>query len=539
MAEVKKLYAYWLKNMRDLELKKDLELISENDKEIFRRFHKKLKFGTAGLRNIMRAGTNGINVYTVRQATQGLANYLNKINEKNSIAIAYDSRLNSELFARESTKVLIENKIKVYLTSEIQPTPVLSYLVRKLKCQAGIMITASHNLAEYNGYKCYDEHGGQITEDIADEIYREIEKLDIFKDIKICNNFEKKVNFVEEKIYESYLNCVLEQRIIKNTFENSDLRVVYSPLNGTGYKLVTEIFNKIGLKNLFVVEDQKYPDGNFLTCKYPNPEYIECFELGIKLAEKTNSDIVILTDPDCDRVGICVLNNDKYKFLTGNEIGILILNYILENKKLPENPVIIKTLVSSKLINKMAEKYNCKVIEVLTGFKNIGKEILKLEKTNKLKNFIFGFEESHGYLTGTYVRDKDAVSASMLICEMASFYKKQNLNFINVLENINKKYKNYHSKNFSLILNNEKIDKILKNLRKSNLKEIFDFKIIKFKDYLNHFEDKANILCFDLEQDVNLIIRPSGTESKLKIYINAKNKSDVSKLANNFIYDLK
>ncbi|KAK8835443.1 hypothetical protein M9Y10_004547 [Tritrichomonas musculus] len=527
-----------------------------NQEEMYESFYKNLEFGTAGLRGIMGMGTNRMNIYTVRQTTQGFADYLNDKYKSLflSVAISYDSRNNSYEFAKESARVLAANNIKVYITDELKPTPVLSFAVRKLNCQGGIMITASHNPPEYNGYKCYGEDGAQILDDDAKKIYGSIEKVDIFKDVKLIE-FEsgiksKSIEFIHESLYDEYIKEVMNQGINKDSCRNSDLCVVYTPLNGAGNKLVKKVIDLIGIKNFYVVPEQENPDGNFTTCKYPNPESRECFSLAKDFAREKKADLIISTDPDCDRIGVCVFDGKEYIFLSGNEIGVLLVSYILKYREfmgtLPKNPVIVKTIVSTNFIDKIAKKYNCEVLNVLTGFKYIGKEIRKLEKNSESQRYILGFEESHGYLIGTYARDKDAVVASMMICEMAAFYKKEGLSLLDVLEDIYKEFGNFYSKNMNLEFGGnkddmKKIKAIMENLRKNPLKSVGGLKVKNILDFMkqcNKDFPKANVIRFELDKDNVLIIRPSGTEPKIKIYImsgSLENVNNISKDINNIL----
>ena len=444
--DIKQTYNEWLENaVEDKDLKAELESIKNNEDEIYYRFYTALKFGTAGLRGIIGAGTNRMNIYVVRQATQGLANYVLKKYGNGSVAISHDSRIKADLFMNEAARVLAANGIKVYITSELQPTPVLSYLVRYFKCQAGIMVTASHNPAAYNGYKAYGEDGCQMTDVAANTVYDEISKLDMFKDVKITDFDEAvksgMIEYVDESVYDTYLEKVMEQQVNPGVCKGADLKVVYTPLNGTGNKLVRKVLGKIGVNDVVVVPEQELPDGNFTTCPYPNPEIKEALAKGLELCEKEQPDLLLATDPDADRVGIAVKDYDgSYRLISGNEDGVMLTNYILSCKKasgkLPEKPVVVKTIVTTKLINKLCEKYGCELKNVLTGFKYIGEVILNLEKKHEENRYLFGFEESYGYLSGTYVRDKDAVVASMLVCEMAAYYKKQGKSLAEVIDGL-------------------------------------------------------------------------------------------------------
>lgn len=549
--EVEKVYKYWLNNVKEDELLKELQDIKMCPQEINERFYKNLNFGTAGLRGILGAGTNRMNIYTVRKASQGLANYLKSNYDNPKIVVSYDSRKNSKLFAFETAKVMAGNNIKSYITKEIQPTPFLSFAVRNLCAVGGIMITASHNPPEYNGYKCYGKDGAQLDENVAYEVYKKIDEVDVFRDIKIAE-FDKAINeelilFVGDEVYKSYLDCVINQRV--NIFSLKDLRVTYTPLNGSGNYSVQKVLRECGLKELQVVGCQEYPDENFTTCPYPNPEIFDTYLEAKKLAYLKNSDIILATDPDSDRVGICVKHNDDYNLLSGNEIGILICDYLLSQKSklgiLSEKAIIVKTIVSTLMVNEIAHDYGCEILEVLTGFKNIASEILKLESSNREKDFLFGFEESNGYLTGTYVRDKDAVSASLLLCEISLYYKKLGMTLIDALDKLKFKYGFFKEKTLSYEFKNkegtQKIKNIMENLRNSFQKYFLSKKLEKVEDYLNskvfNVEDNSfvkkdlplsDVLVFYFDKSNKIVVRPSGTEPKIKFYLMVKkdNKED-------------
>ncbi len=544
------LYNLWLQNVKDGNILSELKNICNDDSEIYERFYKDLEFGTAGLRGIIGAGTNRMNIYTVRRTTQGLADYLNENYKEASVAIAYDSRNKSDLFAKESACVLAANGIKAYITKELQPTPVLSFAVRNLGCKSGIMITASHNPAKYNGYKCYGDDGCQMTEHAANNVYNKIQKVDIFSGVKTLT-FEEgikigKIVYIEDDLYNRYLENVMAQSINKDVCKESELKVVYTPLNGAGNKLVRKVLSNIGVKNVQVVKEQEYPDGNFPTCTYPNPEFKEALSLALDLAKNVNADLVLATDPDSDRVGIAVKESNSYRLLSGNEVGIILLNYILSNRKslgtLPNNPVAVKTIVSSKMIDVIAKAYKCELRDVLTGFKYIGEQILNLEKDGEENRFIFGFEESYGYLVGTYVRDKDAVVASMLICEMAEYYRKQGKTLSDVINELYNEYGFYQnttlSYNFEGSAGMEKMQKIMDSLRNEHLTNIASMKVEKINDYKESTSidkrtgnidkidlPKSNVISYELEGGSGAIVRPSGTEPKIKIYVTAVGKN--------------
>lgn len=545
------LYKVWCEKAQDdKDLITELKAIENDNDEIYERFYKSLEFGTAGLRGIIGAGTNRMNIYVVRHATQGLANYVLKKYGKGSVAISHDSRIKADVFMNEAAKVLAANGIKVYITKELEPTPVLSYLVRYFKCQAGIMITASHNPAAYNGYKAYGEDGCQMTDVAAGQVYEEIQKLDMFEDVKTID-LDKAiesglVEYVTDDVYDSYIEKVKEQQINPGICKGADLKVVYTPLNGTGNKLVRRILKEIGVEDVEIVKEQELPDGNFTTCPYPNPEIKEALQKGLELCDKVKPDLLLATDPDADRVGIAVKDYDgSYRLISGNEDGIMLTDYILSSRKangtLPEKPVMVKTIVTSILLNRICEKYGCELKNVLTGFKYIGEVILNLEKKNEENRFVFGFEESYGYLAGTYVRDKDAVVASMLICEMAAYFKKQGKTLAQVIDGIYEEYGYYLnttlSYEFSGAAGMQKMADIMSGLRANMPEEICGYKVVKTADYslsiekdlVNNTETtidlpKSNVIQFNLEGDNAVIVRPSGTEPKIKLYITSVGK---------------
>lgn len=548
-------YKLWLKKAtEDKDLITELESIKDNEKEIYERFYKSLEFGTAGLRGIIGAGTNRMNIYVVRQATQGLANYVLNKYGKGAVAISHDSRIKADLFMNEAAKVLAANGIKVYITSELQPTPVLSYLVRYFKCQAGIMVTASHNPAAYNGYKAYGEDGCQMTDVAANTVYDEICKLDMFDDVKTMDLQEAiekgLIEYVGDEVYTSYIEEVKKQQINPGVCKGADLKVVYTPLNGSGNKLVRRILKEIGIDDVTIVKEQELPDGNFTTCPYPNPEIKEALQKGLELCDEVKPDLLLATDPDADRVGIAVKDYDgSYRLISGNEDGIMLTDFILSNRKangtLPKNPVVVKTIVTTKLVEKLCAKYNAELKNVLTGFKYIGEVILNLEKTGDEDNYVFGFEESYGYLAGSYVRDKDAVVASMLICEMAATFKKQGKTLAQVIDGIYEEYGYFKNTTLSFQFDGsegmQKMADIMVSLRENMPTEIAGYKVVKTADYqlsvekdiVNNTEKvidlpQSNVLQFNLEGDNMIIVRPSGTEPKIKIYITAvgKDKDD-------------
>lgn len=547
MQKAFELYQLWReKAVNDIDLKEELNTIKGDEKEIYERFWKNLEFGTGGLRGIIGAGTNRMNVYTVSQTTQGLADYLNINFESPSVAIAYDSRIKSNIFAKEAACVLAANNVSVYIYEELMPTPMLSFAVRELNCSSGIVITASHNPSQYNGYKCYDSNGYQMTDEVAKTTYNYIQKVDIFNDVKRID-FEKafasgKIKYIDSSIINKYYELVLRQQIEPSAYENSDLKIIFTPLNGSSNKHVRAIFNKIGVKNLKVVTSQEKPDGNFPTCPYPNPEVEEAFSEAIKMTDNFNADLIIATDPDGDRVGISVLDRGEYRHMSGNDVGCMLTEYILSRKLekeiLPENPIVIKTIVTTELLKAITESYGGEIVDLLTGFKYIGEYVTKLEEKNESSRFIIGMEESYGYLTGTYVREKDAILASMLVVEMAAYYKKKGMSLISFLDSLYAKYGAYYNSlmNFAFegVDGMKEMSKIMDNLRSNIPSSIADLKVLSVSDYqnstcldLNSKEisiidlPESNVISFLLSDSNKLIIRPSGTEPKIKIYISA------------------
>lgn len=543
-------YKLWCeKAVGDPDLIKELERIDGNSEAISDAFYKDLEFGTGGLRGVIGAGTNRMNIYTVGKASQGLAAYVNSVSQNGRIAVAYDSRIKSDLFAKTAAAIFAANGIKVYIYKELMPTPMLSFAVRRLKCDAGVVVTASHNPAKYNGYKAYGPDGCQLGLEAADYVLSIMNKVDIFDDVKTIDFdtavAEGKIEYIGEDIIEEYLNCVLACRVAPEADVKS-LNVIYTPLHGSGNKPVRSILKKIGVTDVTVVPEQELPDGNFPTAPYPNPEIRQAFECALKLADELKPELLLATDPDCDRVGIAVRDGEEYKLLSGNDVGALLLDFVLarrkENGTLPENPLAVKTIVTTELCRKIAEGYGCELVDVLTGFKFIGEQITMLEANGEENRFVFGFEESYGYLGGTYVRDKDAVIASMLICEMVAYYKAQGKNLIEVLEGLYKKYGYYICAQKSFTCEGEsgmkQIKGMMEALRNDTPKEINGSKVVKFDDYeasvsrdlKNGNETKitlprSNVLCFYMEDGCSLIVRPSGTEPKIKLYIGAVGKT--------------
>ena len=544
------LYTQWLeKATADPDLQAELQAIAGQDEEIRDRFYRSLEFGTAGLRGVIGAGTNRMNVYTVGRATQGLADYLNAKYDHPSVAIGYDSRIKSDLFSKEAAAVLAGNGIKVYLYEELEPTPCLSFAVRQLGAQSGIILTASHNPAKYNGYKCYNKNGYQMTDDEAAETYHYIEKVDYFTGIKKANFdaavADGTVEYIGEKMMTAFLDAVETQCMNRGVCQKADLKVIYTPLNGTGNKPVRAILDRIGVPHVYVVPEQELPDGNFPTCPYPNPEFREALTLALKLAQESKPDLVLATDPDSDRVGIAVKDGDDYRLMTGNETGIMLMNYILSCRKrngtLPERPVAVKTIVTSEMIPRICADYGCELRNVLTGFKYIGEQILGLERAGEADRFVFGFEESYGYLAGTYVRDKDAVVTSMLICEMAAYYRRQGKSLVQVINELYDRYGYYQNTTLSYSFEGAEGMEIMAGkmsfMREHPFREIAGMKVVKTADYqLSEAVDlatgqkteiklpKSNVLSYSLEGGAAVIVRPSGTEPKIKVYVTSVGK---------------
>ena len=547
-------YERWLQQpLDDQDLTEELQSIQGQEDEINDRFYRELEFGTAGLRGVIGAGTNRMNVYTVRKATQGLSNYLLKHAEgkPQSVAIAYDSRIKGVLFSKESAAVLAANGIKAYIYPQLMPTPALSYAVRHLKCDAGICVTASHNPAKYNGYKAYGSDGCQITADMADGITQEIGALDIFADVKKMDFEEGRkqglIEYIGDETMGAFLDDVYKESL---TGDASNLKLVYTPLNGAGRVCVLRILERIGIKDVTVVPEQEYPDGNFPTCPYPNPEFREALQKGLELCEKVQPDLLLATDPDSDRVGIAVNQGGEFKLMTGNEVGILLLDFIArvkqEQGKLPAHPVAVTTIVSTDMVDPIAQHYGVEMRRCLTGFKYIGDIIADVEqKEGSYESFLLGFEESYGYLSGGYVRDKDAVDGSMLICEMASYYKRQGKTLVDAMNDLYETYGYYQNATLNFGFEGEDgmktMQKIMDTLRSDPPAEIAGTKVIGRSDYeaSQSYGDKegvidlpkSNVLEYRLENGCKLIVRPSGTEPKIKIYLSGKGATMEESLA--------
>ena len=534
------LYTQWLeKATADPDLQAELQAIAGQDEEIRDRFYRSLEFGTAGLRGVIGAGTNRMNVYTVGRATQGLADYLNAKYDHPSVAIGYDSRIKSDLFSKEAAAVLAGNGIKVYLYEELEPTPCLSFAVRQLGAQSGIILTASHNPAKYNGYKCYNKNGYQMTDDEAAETYHYIEKVDYFTGIQKANFdaavADGTVEYIGEKMMTAFLDAVETQCMNRGVCQKADLKVIYTPLNGTGNKPVRAILDRIGVPHVYVVPEQELPDGNFPTCPYPNPEIKQAFELALKMNENIHADLLLATDPDCDRVGIAVMQGGKVRLMSGNEVGAMLLNYLLEMRKqkgtLSQNSVAVKSFVSTDLAQAIAARYGCTFKNLLTGFKYIGEVVTQLESQGRADDFVMGFEESYGYLAGPYVRDKDAVIGSMLICEMAAYYRSIGSSIKQRLEEIYKQYGRYLNKvdsfEFPGLTGMEKMASIMQKLRDEPPAELAGHKVVKVTDYKKPEETglpAANVLIYSLENGATVVVRPSGTEPKIKTYFTTLGK---------------
>lgn len=542
----------------DPDVANELRKMDGNEAKIEDAFYRNLAFGTGGLRGVIGAGTNRMNIYTVAKASQGIADYINKYfpQEKRKIAVSYDSRIKSDLFSKVASEVFAANGISVCIYRQLMPTPCLSFAVRELECAAGIMVTASHNPSKYNGYKVYGEDGCQITTEAANEILGEIEKLDIFEDVKRIS-FEEgidtgKITYISEDVYTRFVEQVKKQSLLgKEDTVDKDVAIVYSPLNGTGLNPVLRTLKESGYTNITVVKEQEHPDGNFPTCPYPNPEIKEAMALGIEYARKSQADLLLATDPDCDRVGIAVRNKaGEYVLLSGNETGMLLLDYIcsrrIANGTMPEDPVMVKTIVTIDMAERIAAHYGVRTINVLTGFKFIGEQIGLLEKKGKEDSYLFGFEESYGYLSGTYVRDKDAVNGAFLICEMFSWYASQEISLIEKLEELYSVYgyclNTLHSFEFEGAKGFERMQEIMKAFRQKV--EAFGEKLVKqVLDYEQGLDGlpKSDVLKFLLEDYCSVVVRPSGTEPKLKVYISvsAENRECAEQIEKNILENLK
>lgn len=543
MNDINALYKIWSeKAVLDPDLQAELKACEGKEDEILDRFYRNLEFGTGGLRGVIGAGTNRMNIYTVAQATQGLADYLNEVcDEQPTVAIAYDSRIKSDMFAESAACVLAANGVKVYLYPELVPTPMLSFAVRRLHCSSGIVITASHNPSKYNGFKCYDPTGYQITDEAAAKIYSYMKSVDMFDGVKrmsfedaLANDM---VDYIEDWLKDEFIDCVIDCAVNKDVVKKSGIKVLYTPLNGTGNKPVRRVLKKLGVQELQVVKSQEKPDGNFPTCPYPNPEIRQVFEEGLAMTEEFPADLMIATDPDCDRVGIAVRDEGEYKLMTGNEVGAMLCEYLLsqlkEKGKLPENPVIVKTIVTTPLISAICKEYGADMRDLLTGFKYIGECITELEAKGEEGRYVLGLEESYGYLTGIHARDKDGVNAAMIICEMAAYYKTQGITLWQFMNSVYEKYGYFFNQldnyAFEGAAGMQKMADMMDELRNNPPKEINGSKVVWVGDYKAGITTdgetglpKSNVLSYRMESGDAVIVRPSGTEPKIKIYITAK-----------------
>lgn len=542
----KEIYNEWKqKATADPDLAAELQDLKESDKGIEDAFYRDHEFGTGGLRGIIGAGTNRMNIYTVAKASQGVADYVVRNFPKGSrrIAVSFDSRIKSELFARMAAGVFAANGIQVFMYEKLMPTPCLSYAVRYLHCAAGIMVTASHNPAKYNGYKVYGSDGCQITTKMAEEIYAEIQKLDMFEDIRVMEEEEAfsegLLSYIGTDVVTAYIEEVKRQSVLGGEQINREVAIVYTPLNGTGLVPVTRVLMESGFTNVTLVKEQEMPDGNFPTCPYPNPEIREAMSLGLEYAKSCQADLLLATDPDCDRVGIAVKNScGEYILLSGNETGILLLDYICARRvacgTMPEDPVFCKTIVTSDMAGRIAAHYGVRTINVLTGFKFIGEQIGLLEAKGKEECYVFGFEESCGYLSGSYVRDKDAVGGSFLICEMFAYYKTRGISLLDKLDELYHVYgytlNTLHSYEFEGMSGHEKMREIMRRFR-GGVDSIGREKVLNCLDYSKGLDGlpKSDVLKFVLEGNCSVVIRPSGTEPKLKVYLSAS--AETKKLA--------
>ena len=527
---IKNEYSRWSKSaIADPDL--SVELNGMNEEQIEDAFYRDLEFGTGGLRGTIGAGINRMNVYTVARASQGLSNYLNKKYDNPSVAIGYDSRIKSDLFAKVASTVFVLNGIQVNIWPQLSPVPTVSFATRYLHTSAGIMITASHNPAKYNGYKVYGDDGCQITTETAAEILKEIEAIDYF-DVKMGDfnaDLEAgKVKYISDGVLTAFIEEVKKQSVVTEDI-NRDMAIVYTPLNGTGRVPMTRALKEAGFTNITLVKEQEMPDGNFPTCPFPNPEYREAMQLGLDTCKKVGADILLATDPDADRCGVGVKTKDgDYRLLTGNEIGLLLFDFIcsqrIKHGTMPKNPVMVKTIVTSDMGNQIADHYGVKTIDVLTGFKFIGEQIGLLEKAGRLDDYIFGFEESYGTLSSTYVRDKDAIGGAFMVCEMFAYYKTQGISLLEKLEDLYKQYgyrlNTLHSYVFEGAAGFEKMQEIMKHFHQG-IDEFGGRKVVKTLDYSQGLDGlpKSDVLKYLLEGESSVVVRPSGTEPKLKAYV--------------------
>ncbi|MEG1469335.1 MAG: phospho-sugar mutase [Anaerovoracaceae bacterium] len=518
-------YDNWLSQTElEPEIRDELLDIKNSPEKIAEAFHKELKFGTSGIRGIIGAGTNRMNVHVVEGITQGLSNYVNKNFVKPSVVICYDSRKNSRKFAEKAAEVLMGNGIDAFIFSEIATVSLLSYTIRKLHSSMGIIITASHNPKDYNGYKVYNQFGYQITGVDAKAILDETEKINVFNDIKRgkISLFDNETEIINSFIEEITKATTIDEILDKNILEN--LRIVYTPLNGAGNLFVRKAFESVGFSNVFLVDSQMEADENFTTCAIPNPEKIQTYEESLKVLKSKHGDIIIATDPDCDRVGVALIHNGQELLLTGNQLGILILDFLCTYGQPKKGQIVYRSIVSTPLIDKIAENYGLKVINTLTGFKYIGQNITQLESEGRIGDFFFGFEESNGYLVNPFVRDKDGVSSALIVCKMAAYYKSKGMDFVDRLNQIYKTYGNYSDWSFNYYFEGakgqQKIKKIMDFFRTNVREKIGQSTVIEVLDYLGETGlPKEDVLEYHLNNEDKFIIRPSGTESKIKVYI--------------------
>jgi len=547
MSDYNAVYNLWCEKVTDPELVADLQAVKGDDDQIKSRFNKSLSFGTGGLRGELGAGTNRMNIYTVCRATQGLANYLNDDYSEPSVVIGHDSRINSDKFTVAAAEVLAANGIKVYVFPELIPTPIVAYAVKKLGCSSGIVITASHNPCEYNGFKCYDERGYQMTDEAAEKTLRYINTCDIFNDIKRVTYDEAiaagNIEVLKDSFLDDYYERVLSRAINPEIDAESDLSIIYTPLNGTGNKPVRKILSMAGFRNVTVVETQEIPDGKFPTCPKPNPEIAQAFNEAFKVAETVKADLLLGTDPDCDRVGIAVNTKDGYKLVSGNDVGCMLIDYILSQKKakgtLADKPVIIKSIVSTEMAAKIVESHGAEIYNVLTGFKYIGELMVQLEENNEADRFELGFEESYGYLSGMHTKDKDAVNGALIICDMAAYYKKQGKTLIDVLDELHDRFGYWQNSLFNFEFKSvdgmEKMIGVMTNMRAGYPTEVGSRKIKVVRDYQTQKEiclecgkeneltlPVSNVIELETESGDKMFVRPSGTEPKLKLYLMTK-----------------
>lgn len=549
----KKAYETWKNaDLADEALVKEMASIANDEEAINDRFYKELAFGTGGLRGVLGVGSNRMNIYTVGKASRGLANYINSISKAPKLAISYDSRNNSDVFAKRAASIFAEAGIKVYIWKELMPTPALSFAVRELGCDGGIMVTASHNPAKYNGYKVYGADGCQIANEAADRILDEINSVETFSNYELVD-FEEGlksgiIEYISEDTFNAFMDAVSTQTFIGDDVDKN-VKIAYTPLYGTGLRCVTTCLKKNGFTNIEIVKEQATPNGDFPTCPYPNPEIREALEVGLNVAKEVGADILIATDPDCDRVGIAVKQGDDFRLFSGNEVGVLLTDFIAKRKVamgiMPKKPVVVKTIVTTDLVNRVADNYGIETRDVLTGFKYIGDQIANLEKDGEVDRYLLGFEESYGYLSGSYVRDKDAVNGAYLIAQMFAYYKAENKSLLDVLNGLYEKYGYYLNTLYSFEFEGEsgmkKMDSIMDTFRNNTPKEIAGVKVLEVRDYETSTQTslatgekkaidlpKSNVIKYMLEGNSSAVLRPSGTEPKLKLYLAISSENEAS-----------